>query len=84
MIVKNALRRGSPVAEDELALLRIMKVGEVRQGMLFPALEVGMEWLCTEATPVLWKFDGTFFGQPVLKATIRLTADELLLDVENA
>jgi len=85
-VIKTAhgtIRREAANAKEELALLQTLKVGDVRRSMLFPALEVGMEWTCTEATPVLWKFDGTFFGQRVLTATIRLTVDELLLDVEN-
>lgn len=46
-MTSDTMRIDAPAAELELALLRTMKVGEVRRGELIPALPLDMEWTCT-------------------------------------
>jgi hypothetical protein len=65
-----------------------MKVGDIRRGLLFPALEIGVEWACTKvlegASVSTWEFDGTFFGQPLFTAVITADKTQLTLDVKGA
>lgn len=74
------LLRESPAGTAEWALLQTMKVGDIREGLLFPALEVGVVWVCVATGTGYWEFDGSFFGQPLCKAVIR--ADDTALSLE--
>jgi hypothetical protein len=73
----------SPAAQAELMLLKTMKVGDVRRGILLPALEVGVEWTCTTVDKDSWTFDGTFFGQPLFTLVIRVQPETLTLEVRG-
>lgn len=74
----------SPAAQAEVALLQSLKLGDVRRGVLLPALDIGVEWKLIAATPGQWEFDGTFFGQPFYRLTIRIDGAKLTLDVSEA
>ena len=58
----------TPAAQAELKLLEVTKVGDMRQGVLFPALVPGVDWICTATGKGYWEFDGRFFGQPLCHA----------------
>ena len=73
----------SPAGKAELATLQAMKVGDIRRDLLFPALEVGVEWACTKAEPHVWEFDGTFFGQPLCTAVITVDKDVLVITAKG-
>ena len=77
------LLRESPAGIAEWALLQTMKVGDVRQGLMFPALDVGVEWVCVATGTGYWEFDGQFFGQPLCKAIIRGNDAALVLEVKG-
>jgi hypothetical protein len=47
---------------------------------LFPALEQGVEWTCTEVGEAHWKFVGRFLGQPLGEAVIVTSPAGLTLD----
>ena len=82
---RDAIRLEAPAAQEELKLLQSMKVGDVRRGVLLPALEVGVEWtLVLETSGNRWEFDGTFFGQPLYRLVIRTDAAMLTLEVQEA
>lgn len=86
-MMRDKIRLDAPAAQKELALLRSMKVTEVRREPLFPAIAVGMEWTCVAVQThpsEFWKFDGTFFGQLVFKAKIAVDAGMLTLEVDEA
>ena len=85
--MRDKIRLDAPAAQKELALLRVMKLGEIRREPLLPAIEVGMEWVCIAIQnhpSEFWKFNGTFFGQLVYKAKIAVDAGMLTLEVEEA
>ena len=75
----DTLKLEAPAGQQELALLRTLKVGDSRRSLLFPALDVGVEWVCTSVSPTRWTFDGTFFGQPMWRVVIEANAERLLL-----
>ena len=84
-VSRDAIRLEAPAAQEELKLLKSMKVGDVRRGVLLPALEVGVEWtLVLETSGNRWEFDGTFFGQPLFHLVIRTDAAMLTLEVQEA
>lgn len=80
LIGRDSLRVESPAAQAELALLRSLKVGDVRSGKLFPALTVNVVWTLTHSTTDSWEFRGTFFGQFVYRLVVRVDAAMLTLD----
>jgi len=85
VISRDSMRLESPAAQEELKYLKTLKAGDVRTGVLLPALEVGMEWtLVLETSGNRWEFDGTFFGQPLYHLVIRTDAAMLTLEVQEA
>lgn len=82
MICRDSLLLESPAAQAELALLKSMTVGDTREGVLLPALEVGIIWVLAIKTPDRWEFIGKFFGQPLYKLVIRAQGEKLTADVE--
>jgi hypothetical protein len=83
-VCRDALKLASPQAQAELALLKGLEVGAVREGVLLPALEVGVQWVLTLKTADRWEFDGTFFGQPLYRLVIRIDGAMLTLNVLEA
>lgn len=79
------IRQEAPAAQQELTLLKSMKVGDVRQDLLFPALDSEVEWTCVVANDPTWEFDGKFLGQPLFRVVIRSDASTgmLTLDVKE-
>lgn len=80
---RDAIAMDSPAAEAELKLLQAMKVGDTREGVLLPALAVGIVWTLILKTADRWEFDGAFFGQPLYRLVIRNQGGKLTLDVET-
>ena len=80
-VCRDALKLDSPQATAELALLNGMTVGDAREGVLLPALEVGVQWVLTLKTADRWEFDGEFFGQPMYRLVIRIDGALLTLNV---
>lgn len=83
IVSRDSLLLTSPAAQTELALLKAMKLGDTREGVLLPALEVGVLWTCSTVLRDRWEFDGTFFGQPLFRLVIRIDAAQLTLTVEQ-
>lgn len=81
-IGRDSLAVESPAAQTELAKLQAMSVGHTREGVLLPALEVGIIWTLVLKTDDRWEFDGAFFGQPLYRLSIRKQNEKLTLDVE--
>lgn len=79
----DSMRYDVPAAKAELETLKAIKVGDIRRGMLFPALDVGMEWICRVAADPIWEFDGLFFGQTMYRVVIRSTPIAMLLDLKD-
>jgi hypothetical protein len=81
----DTLQLDSPAGQAELKVLEAVTVGTIRKGGLFPALDVGVEWVCTAVGQGYWEFDGLFFGQPLCKAMIQhhQQAGMLVLDVRG-
>lgn len=79
----DTLRVASPAGQAEAAWLTTVKVGDIRRGLLFPALHIGVEWVCTAVGADYWEFDGLFFGQPLCKVIIRQAGEVLTLEVKE-
>jgi hypothetical protein len=77
------MRHDVPAAKAEMDLLKTTKVGDIRRGTLFPALDVGMEWICRVAKDPVWEFEGLFFGQPVYHVVITSTPESVSLDLKE-
>lgn len=61
----------TPQGKEELAALEALKVGDMREGPLFPALPVGVVWICTGRGDHYWELDGRFCGEPLGIVVIR-------------
>lgn len=81
VIARDALKLESPAAQAEWKLLLDTKVGDTRQGPLFPALDVPVEWTCTSTDGGWWEFTGLFFKQPLYRVKIGVNAGMLTLEV---
>jgi len=81
---RDAMRADSVAAQKEVAYLKTLKVGDIRRGVLIPALDVGMEWICTEVGDTRWVFEGRFFGQRVSSLVIERQAELLTLEMKES
>lgn len=45
-LYRESLRLESPAARTEMARLEQVQVGDIREGVFLPALDVGVEWVC--------------------------------------
>ena len=73
----------APAAQQELAYLRTVKVGDTRYSALFPALGSLFEWTCTLATEGRWEWRARFLNQPVFTAVIEIAGSMLTLDLKD-
>lgn len=82
--MKDSMRLEAPAAQKELEWLKGLKVGDKRESILFPAFEVGMEWVCTAVEATRCELEGRFFGQLVYAAVIEVGAEFLTLTVKES
>ena len=83
-MARDAMKADSVAAQKEVAYLKTLKVGDIRHGVLIPALEIGMEWVCTAVGDTRWEFEGRFFGQRVSKLVIERQAELLTLEMKES
>lgn len=82
-MINGMIPRTAPAGQEEFTLLQSINVGDIRRGLLFPALDIGVEWLCTSKGETYWEFDGLFFGQPLCRAVVTVTDEALTLEVKD-
>jgi hypothetical protein len=83
-MTRDSMRADSVAAQKEVAYLKTLSVGDIRRGVLIPALDVGMEWVCTVVEDNRWEFEGRFFGQRVSSLVIEQQAGLLTLAMTEA
>lgn len=81
---RDSMRADSVAAQKEVAYLQSIKVGDTREGLLIPALDVGMKWVCTAVGEARWEFGGWFFDQRVYSVVIELQAGLLTLETKES
>jgi hypothetical protein len=79
-MILDSMDLAGPAAQAELVALQAVTVGTVLEGGLFPALDVGMTWVCTRVEKDRWEFDGRFFGQPLFQVAIVVAGTRLQLE----
>ena len=77
------MRLDAPAAKAEVELLKTMKVGDRRNSLLIPALDVDASWLCVAASEKEWEFDVTVLGQPLFKMKIVQLPETITLEVKE-
>jgi hypothetical protein len=83
MKIRDTIRCDTPAGEKELTFLQSVKIGDIRKEPLFPALGVGVDWICTATGQGYWEFDGRFFGQPLCHVAIKEEAGVLTLAMKD-
>jgi len=77
------LRLDAPAAQTELALLRAVKVGDVRNSPFFPAIPTSVKWTCLTAGDVRWEFEALFCGEPLMRVEIAELPSRLVLSIQE-
>lgn len=80
-IARDMMRRDAPAAKTELELLRSVKVGDIRCSVLFPAIDVDIDWICVSVAEKEWEFDATFLGQPLFHMKIVELPETITLEL---
>jgi len=77
------IRVDTPTGKQELALLEALKVGDIRKGLIFPAIPAEVIWTCVKVDPSVWTFDGRFFEMLVATVVISHIGTQLCLVVTS-
>jgi hypothetical protein len=80
----DSLRVEAPAAQAELTWLLAVKVGDTRSGVLFPAFETPVEWVCTEVGIAHWEFTAQFCGLPLCGVRIEPREGMLVLTMKES
>jgi hypothetical protein len=84
MTHRDTLKAESPAGIEELKYLQSIALGDIRKNVLFPAIPLDVEWVCTGRSDSHWEFVGLFCGQPICQGVV-ITKDEekLTLSVKS-
>jgi len=80
----DSIRCEAPAAQAELAWLLTVKVGDTRSGVLFPALEMPVEWVCIEVGIAHWEFTARFLDLPLCSVRVGVQDGLLALTMKES